>query len=188
MSYPATSTTTTANRATTTTMAVSAADIRSLLQIQQMEIFIENNLDSLKKAFARFDKKANGIISLQHLGLLVRSLGFNPTENEIDDLVNEADIDGSGTIDFIEFLQLMNYFWKDEAEETARRVFEVFDLDGSGAIDAEEFRFMLTEFGYEDFTEHDSLEMLAVIDGDGSGEIEREEFVSMFAKSNSFDS
>ena len=169
-------------------MAVSAADIRSLLQIQQMEIFIENNLENLKKAFARFDKRANGIISLQYLGLLVRSLGFNPTESEIDDLVNEADIDGSGTIDFIEFLQLMNYFWKDEAEEIAHKVFEVFDVDGSGTIDADEFRFMMTEFGYEDFTEHDSLEMLEIIDSDGSGQIEREEFVSMLAKSDSIDS
>ena len=58
-------------------------------------------------------------------------------------------------------------------------MFEVFDLNGSGTIDAEEFRFMMTEFGYEDFTEADSMEMLAIADIDGSGQIDLEEFAIM---------
>ena len=160
-------------------MAVSMGEIKEYLQIQQFELFLEDNIENFKKAFARFDKKAKGSISLQHLGHLTRSLGFNPTESEIDDLVNKADIDGSGTIDFIECLKLMNHFWKEEAEDTARKVFEVFDEDGSGAIDAGELRFMMTEFGYGDFTEDDSLEMIAIFDSDGSGQIEKEEFVAM---------
>lgn len=37
----------------------------------------------------------------------MRSLGQNPTEQELLDMVNEVDIDGSGTIDFAEFCQMM---------------------------------------------------------------------------------
>lgn len=37
----------------------------------------------------------------------MRSLGQNPTEQELLDMVNEVDIDGSGTIDFPEFCQMM---------------------------------------------------------------------------------
>lgn len=37
----------------------------------------------------------------------MRSLGQNPTEQELQDMVNEVDIDGSGTIDFPEFCQMM---------------------------------------------------------------------------------
>jgi calmodulin len=36
----------------------------------------------------------------------MRALGQNPTEQELLDMVNEVDIDGSGTIDFGEFCQV----------------------------------------------------------------------------------
>ena len=38
---------------------------------------------------------------------MMRSLGQNPTEAELQDMVNEVDADGNGTIDFPEFLNLM---------------------------------------------------------------------------------
>ena len=37
----------------------------------------------------------------------MRSLGQNPTEAELQDMINEVDADGNGTIDFTEFLNLM---------------------------------------------------------------------------------
>ncbi len=37
----------------------------------------------------------------------MRSLGQNPTEAELQDMINEVDADGNGTIDFPEFLALM---------------------------------------------------------------------------------
>ena len=42
----------------------------------------------------------------------MRSLGQNPTEAELQDMINEVDADGNGTIDFPEFLSLMaRYSW-----------------------------------------------------------------------------
>jgi len=38
---------------------------------------------------------------------VMRSLGQNPTEAELQDMINEVDADGNGTIDFPEFLNLM---------------------------------------------------------------------------------
>lgn len=37
----------------------------------------------------------------------MRSLGQNPTEAELQDMINEVDADQNGTIDFSEFLNLM---------------------------------------------------------------------------------
>ena len=46
----------------------------------------------------------DGTISAHEIGSFLRSLGQNPTPEELEDIVNEVDVDKSGTIDFPEFL------------------------------------------------------------------------------------
>ena len=48
-----------------------------------------------------------GCITTKELGTVMRSLGQNPTEAELQDIINEVDADQNGTIDFPEFLNLM---------------------------------------------------------------------------------
>uniref|UniRef100_A0A671LPX5 Calmodulin n=1 Tax=Sinocyclocheilus anshuiensis TaxID=1608454 RepID=A0A671LPX5_9TELE len=58
----------------------------------------------------------------------MRSLGQNPTEAELQDMINEVDADGNGTIDFPEFLTMMARKMKDtDSEEEIREAFRVFD-------------------------------------------------------------
>ena len=47
----------------------------------------------------------------------MRSSGKNPTEAELQDMINEVDADGNGTIDFPEFLSLMARKMKDTDTE-----------------------------------------------------------------------
>jgi hypothetical protein len=47
-----------------------------------------------KEAFSLFDKNGDGSISSKELGIVMRSLGQNPTDAELHDMINEVDVDG----------------------------------------------------------------------------------------------
>ena len=46
-----------------------------------------------KEAFSLFDKDGDGTITTKELGTVMRSLGQNPTEAELQDMINEVDDD-----------------------------------------------------------------------------------------------
>ena len=78
----------------------------------------------------------------------MRSLGQNPTEAELQDMINEVDADGNGTIDFPEFLTMMARKMRDtDTEEEIKEAFKVFDKDGNGFISAAELRHVMTSLG-----------------------------------------
>ena len=51
----------------------------------------------------------------------MRSLGQNPKEEELRDMINEIDEDGNGTVDFEEFLIMMSKKLKDHDSEEELR-------------------------------------------------------------------
>ena len=68
-------------------------------------------------------------------------MGQNPTEDEVLNLVIEYDVNGDGTIDFDEFLEMM----RKQAEQQdnsaeLKEAFKIFDRDGNGYIDAAELK------------------------------------------------
>ena len=50
-----------------------------------------------KEAFSQFDKNGDGSISTKELSNVMRSLGQNPTEAELQDAINEVRIDTTPT-------------------------------------------------------------------------------------------
>ncbi len=71
----------------------------------------------------------------------MKSLGQNPTEKELQDMINEVDTDGNNIIDFPEFLSLMARKMKDsDQEEELVEAFKCFDKDGNGLISITELR------------------------------------------------
>ena len=125
-----------------------------------------------------------GTIDADELGTVMRSMGHQPTEEEIEDMINEADTDGNGTIDFAEFIEMMpkaSARDSDNAEEDMLEAFKVFDSDGNGLISSEELKQIMFNLG-EKLTEEEVEEMVKEADIDGDGEINYEEFVRMMFK------
>ncbi|RRT46226.1 hypothetical protein B296_00054579 [Ensete ventricosum] len=112
------------------------------------------------------------------------TLGQNPTEAELQDMINDVDADRSGTIDFKEFLNLMACKMHADSEEELKEAFRVFDKDQNGFISAVELRNVLVNLG-EKLTDEEINEMIREADANNDGQIDYKEFVKvMIANTN----
>ena len=58
-------------------------------------------------AFRVFDKEGNSLIQTDELKDIMMTIGDKMTEDEADEMIHEADIDGDGTINYEEFVRMM---------------------------------------------------------------------------------
>uniref|UniRef100_A0A8C7MTQ2 Troponin C, skeletal muscle n=1 Tax=Oncorhynchus kisutch TaxID=8019 RepID=A0A8C7MTQ2_ONCKI len=91
----------------------------------------EDMIAEFQAAFNLFDSDGGGDISTRELGQVMRMLGQNPTREELALIIEEVDEDGSGTIDFEEFLVMMVRLLKEDqagkSEGELAECFRVFD-------------------------------------------------------------
>ncbi|CAF1334724.1 unnamed protein product, partial [Didymodactylos carnosus] len=142
---------------------------------QELEHFTEEQIQEFRQAFLLYDKDSDGAISPKVLGSVMRTLGQNPTEDELKGLINEFDCEGKGLIDFNEFLQMMakRANEHESEEDELREAFRVFDKNGNGFIKVAELRHVMTNLG-EQFSDNEVDEMLREIDTSGNGIIRYE--------------
>ena len=129
----------------------------------------EENIAEFKEAFSLFDKDGDGTITTDELGTVMRSLGQNPTENELNELVEEADADGSGTLDFEEFLELMAEKMKNfDTDKELMEVFRSMDKNGNGSLTKEELKTVLKALG-EKIDDREIDDMMKILDPNNKG-------------------
>ncbi|XP_063858098.1 troponin C, isotype gamma-like isoform X1 [Scylla paramamosain] len=63
--------------------------------------------EELKEAFRLYDKGGDGYITTQTLKEILRELDNKLSEEDLDGIIDEIDEDGSGTVDFDEFMEMM---------------------------------------------------------------------------------
>ncbi|CAL8400979.1 unnamed protein product [Arctogadus glacialis] len=135
----------------------------------------EEMITEFQAAFNMFDSDGGGDISTKELGQVMRMLGQNPTREELDAIIEEVDEDGSGTIDFEEFLVMMVQQLKEDqagkSEEELSEIFRIFDKNGDGFIDREEFGDIIHRTG-EPLVEEDIDEMMADSDANKDGRLD----------------
>merc|ERR1719153_1997614 len=67
----------------------------------------EQMKEELKEAFRIYDKDGQGFITNDILKEILREIDATLTEDDLDNIVEEVDEDGSGTMDFDEFVEMM---------------------------------------------------------------------------------
>eukprot|EP00112_Aurelia_sp_Birch-Aquarium-sp1_P000893 Seg1087.4 transcript_id=Seg1087.4/GoldUCD/mRNA.D3Y31 product=Calmodulin protein_id=Seg1087.4/GoldUCD/D3Y31 len=104
----------------------------------------EEQIREFHDAFSVFDKKHEGHIGNNDIKLLMRSLGFNPTEMEVENMCMKVDYDGNGQVDFNEFVDLMLELENPELDQQSYlETFRAFDNTNKGYIQASLIREIL---------------------------------------------
>ncbi|KAB2080600.1 hypothetical protein E1A91_A05G078400v1 [Gossypium mustelinum] len=141
----------------------------------------EEEIMGLKEMFKGMDTDNSGTITLEELKQGLSKQGTKLTEYEVQQLMEAADADGNGTIDYDEFITATVHMNRMDREDHLYHAFQHFDKDNSGYITNEELEQALREHGMHDAN---IKEIVSEVDSDNDGRINYDEFVAMMRKGN----
>lgn len=162
---------------------------KSIKRRDQVELPPEDVV-KLRETFDAVDEEQIGSIGEEQLGRAMAMLNIQCDAEELTQAVLEVDLDGSGEIEWPEFLFLMSKFgtnfsienkFSEERLAEMRDVFNMFDADGSGTLDVEELRIVMASIGLS-VEEWEIRAMISEVDADGGGEIDWGEFLYLMSK------
>ncbi|KAK3780305.1 hypothetical protein RRG08_013781 [Elysia crispata] len=134
----------------------------------------------LKEAFAMFEKTGKGRIPARDLGELLRCLGWNPSEQDLEEARHELELTTRGTISFAEVEAYIarrgGIYNGANAEEDIMVAFQVLDKNGTGKITVSDFRHFMTTMG-ERMSVEEAEELISRSKQDGKDYIEFSDLV-----------
>ncbi|CAH8252785.1 unnamed protein product [Arabidopsis lyrata] len=140
------------------------------LSIQEVEV--------IKNMFSLMDDDKDGKITYPELKAGLQKVGSQLGEPEIKMLMEVADVDGNGFLDYGEFVAVIIHLQKIENDELFKLAFMFFDKDGSTYIELDELREALAdELGEPEASVLSDI--MREVDTDKDGRINYDEFVAM---------
>ncbi|XP_075479581.1 calcium-dependent protein kinase 10-like [Primulina tabacum] len=140
------------------------------LSVEEVEV--------MRDMFALMDTDRDGKVSYEELKAGLRKVGSQLAEPEIKLLMDVADVDGNGVLDYGEFVAVTIHLQRMENDEHFRRAFMFFDRDGSGYIELYELREALVDEP-GDADSDVCNDIMREVDTDKDGQISYDEFVAM---------
>lgn len=139
----------------------------------------DEQISELRQIFRSFDRNNDGSLTQLELGSLLRSLGLKPSPDQLEILIQKADTNNNGLIEFSEFVGLVAPELLPEkspyTEEQLKQLFKLFDRDGNGYITAAELAHSMAKLGHA-LTAEELTGMIKEADTDGDGRISFQEF------------
>ncbi|XP_063593401.1 troponin C-like [Penaeus indicus] len=147
-----------------------------------MDSLDEEQIETLRKAFDSFDTEKTGSITSETIATIMRMMGVKISEKNLQEAIAETDEDGSGLLEFEEFVELSAKFLIEEDEEALkaelREAFRIYDKEGNGFITTDVLKEILAELDPR-LTPADLENIIEEVDEDGSGTLDFDEFMEM---------
>ena len=87
-------------------------DFDEFQQLMTDKILNRDPMETMKKAFKLFDDDSTGKINFKNLRRVVKELGERIHDDEILEMIQEADKDGDGEVNFEEFVEVMKSMYQ----------------------------------------------------------------------------
>lgn len=146
----------------------------------------EDQIREIREAFDLFDIDGSGKIDPHEVCLSLHTLGFDNARDEIKKIIFELDRTNKHSLDFNEFLKLVNNTMQDrDPTEEIGKAFMRFDDDATDRISFRNLKRVALELG-EQLTDGELKEMIRAADLDLDGEIGRDEFIELMQKADIF--
>ncbi|VAH95598.1 unnamed protein product [Triticum turgidum subsp. durum] len=135
-------------------------------------------VEVIKEMFALMDTDNNGRVTLEELKAGLARVGSKLAEPEMELLMEAADVDGDGYLDYAEFVAITIHLQRLSNDQHLRKAFLFFDRDSSGYIERAELADALADdSGRADDAIVDHV--LQEVDTDKDGRVSFVEFVAM---------
>lgn len=146
-----------------------------------------DQITELRSTFGMFDRDGDGNITLAELTEALRALGQNVAREDVRQMVEEADLDANGVVDFPEFLALVANRLNDaeEAENDLVEAFKFYDLNNTGYITATNLMYAMAKLGCR-LTPEEADEMIREADLDMDGKLNYRDFRRVMVQAPDF--
>ena len=130
--------------------------------------------------FKQLDLDGSGTITIQEL---IQGLNGYDNKDKLMEILQGADADGSGDLNYSEFLAATMDEHIYLREDYLKTAFQMFDKDGSGKIDSQEVVALLSGDDMTNIISKQAIDQaLQEIDENGDGEIDFDEFMLMMKR------
>jgi len=146
----------------------------------------ESAIKKLRETFVELDRNGDGKLTSQEMKEGIQKAGLKEIPPDLQQIMEDVDSDGSGVIDYTEFLAATLDRKEYLKEDIVWSAFRVFDRNGDGKISQDELKQVL---GDGDVTDAlggvDAIkQLLTEVDGNGDGVIDFAEFMQMMKKAD----
>eukprot|EP00445_Apocalathium_hangoei_P085456 CAMPEP_0204217770 /NCGR_PEP_ID=MMETSP0361-20130328/79140_1 /ASSEMBLY_ACC=CAM_ASM_000343 /TAXON_ID=268821 /ORGANISM="Scrippsiella Hangoei, Strain SHTV-5" /LENGTH=487 /DNA_ID=CAMNT_0051182821 /DNA_START=1 /DNA_END=1461 /DNA_ORIENTATION=+ len=142
----------------------------------------EDQIKSLREVFYQLDGNGDGLLTAAEMKEGLTKAGLKEIPPDLQAILEGVDSDGSGVIDYTEFLAATLDKRSYLQEDVCWSAFRLFDKNGDGRISADELRSVLDDDSVQDVAGAKAIaELMKEIDGNGDGHIDFQEFMEMMA-------